>query len=333
MPNFTRLFKRFFLWLLPFAILLAACSSGASSQAPAESTPTIPQPTQTPTPLPRLALLIASPDIDPQLLAETEQIVRAYAGEQALSFEAPASLSSGNLPEGLELVVTLGANETLSALANAAPQARFVAINAGEQIDAPNLQMISLAGQAAEQAAFIAGYTAALSTDNWRIGLLHTPATVHLAEAFIAGMQFFCGSCIPVSPPYNDYPQTAQVDGPQNWQSGANILIGQSAATVYLTPELEIPEIQQYFFHQNVLLIGTSLSSPDLAAGWLASVASDPLAGLRHQLPLALAGLPLSDTPSSLTLSEVNNLILSEPRLLHINEQITDLLDGYITLP
>jgi hypothetical protein len=333
MPNFPRLPQRRFLWLLPIAILLAACSSGAGSDLPAVPTLNIPQPTATPTPLPRVAILFAFPDTDPQLLAETEQIVGGYASEQGLHLERPESLSSENLPESLEIIITLGSNEILSALAAAAPQARIIAINAAEQIEAPNLQQISLGGQAAEQAAFIAGYTAALSTDNWRIGLLHTPATAHLADAFITGMQFFCGSCIPVSPPYNDYPQSIQVENAQNWQPGADFLLGQSAATVYLAPELELPDIQQYFFNRNILLIGGTLSSPDISSGWLASIGSDPLDGLRHQLPLALAGLPLSQAPTSLTLTEVNGLYLSEARLRHINGVITDLLEGYIILP
>ena len=227
----------------------------------------------------------------------------------------------------------MGPYTGITELAAAASQARVIAINIAEQTEAANLQLISLAGQADQQAAFIAGYTAALSTEDWRIGLLHTQEETLLAQAFIAGMEFFCGSCAPVRPPYNEYPQFFQVGTPQNWQPGADFLLGQSVETVYLTPELELPQVQGYFFSKNVLLIGRALSSPDLASRWLATVGSDPLSGLRHQLPLALAGLPLSEGPLTLTLSEANVLYLSEARLRHIEAVIADLLDGYISLP
>lgn len=322
-----------YFWLLVLVLILVACAPQGDSADQLQNTEVEPQPSETPTVLPRTAILLISPDSDPQLVAETEQIVRTYTVEQGLEFETRETLNGGDIQEGVELVVILGPYEGIADLAVSASQVRIIGITVGEHIDAANLQLISLEVRLAEQAAFVAGYTAALSTEDWRVGVLHTQETTHLAEAFIAGMEFFCGSCLPVRPPYIDYPLSAGVDSVQNWQSGADQLLGQAVKTVYLTPELELPEVQQYFFNRSVLLVGRTLSSPDFASGWLASIGGDSISVLRLQLPLALEGIPMSVGPSSLTLNDANGLYLSEARVQHIYEIIADLLNGYIALP
>lgn len=333
MINFSRLNNLPRVCLLAIVFLIVACAPVGGSAVPTDSRPTMPQPSETPTELPRIAVLLVSPNSDPQLVAETEQIVRTYSLEQGLIFETRETLNGEDIGEAVELIVILGPYEGIADLAASAPQLRIIGISVGEYVEVANLQLISLEGRRAEQAAFVSGYSAALSTDDWRVGVLHTQETAHLAEAFIAGMEFFCGSCAPVRPPYNDYPLSAGVDSVQNWQSGADLLLGQSVKTVYLTPDLELQEVQQYFFNRNILLVGRTLSSPGLASGWLASIVGDSISDLNLLLPPALEGLPMSVGPSSLTLNDANGLYLSEARLQHIYAMIADLLNGYIALP
>lgn len=319
--------------LFIFALVLAACSQSSNSTEPTDLPTEIPQATQPPTPLPGTALFYVSPDSDPQLAAEARQIFQNYASEQQLNFEEAASLSVENMTPQTELLLLIGPYQGLAELAAAAPQARIIAIGSGQQVEASNLQSLTLSTLADEQTAFIAGYIAALSTEDWRIGLIYTPEDILLAEAFIAGMKFFCGSCKPVAPPYTDYPQIEQITDAQNWQPAADMLFSQFAKTVYLTPQLESPAIQEYFFNRDILLVGSRLSDPRFGEGWLASVSADSLSTLRQQLPLALAGLPLETEASPLTLSEINPSYLSEARLRDVQQVIDDLLVGFIALP
>ena len=321
------------LWLLAFVLVLVACAPPGGSVDQLQNTQVGPQPSATPTQIPGIVFLFASTASDPQLLAEAELLIQSHAAQQNLIYEKRETLSAAELPAELDLLVIIGPHEGLAELAAAAPQVRIIGIELTEQLDVANVQLISLGAQRAQQAAFISGYTAALSTEDWRVGALHAPQSLNLAQAFLSGVEFFCGSCAPVRPPYNEYPQAAQVESAQNWQAGADLLIGLSVESVYLTPELELPEVQQYLVDRGILLIGSHLTSPEFSSAWLATVSTDSLAALRQQLPQALAELPLSSDLSALELTEVNEAYLSEARLRHIDQVISDLLNGFIALP
>jgi hypothetical protein len=333
MTNTKQSFPIRLIGLFIFALALTACSQVGGTTESTAAPSAIPLATQTSTPWPGTALFYASPESDPQLAAEARQILQSYASGQQLIFEELATLPVENITPQTELILLIGPHEGLAELAAAAPQARIIAIGAGQQVEAANLQLLTLSTKADEQAAFITGYIAALSTEDWRIGLIYTVESAHLAEAFIAGMKFFCGSCKPVAPPYVVYPQIEHIADVQNWQPAADLLFSQFVRTVYLTPELETPAIHEYFFNRDLLLVGSRLSDPRISEGWLASVAADSLSTLRQQLPQALAGLPLDGNASPLTLTEINPSYLSDARLRNVQQVIDDLLAGFIALP
>ena len=309
------------------AFLLAACASAAqptvvTQQAPPPATVTSPAP---------LLLLVSPPQADPLLASTAAELAAAYASEQQLAFEQRSLLDPAQLPSELSALLLLAPDPGAAALAAAAPQAQVIAIGFSPEA-ASNLISLPLGGGEDGSAAFIAGYVAALTAEDWRAGMLYTPASAAWVDDFVAGAEYFCGACIPVSPPDADLPLAAQAADAQNWQTAAEQLLAARVLVVYLAPELEASEAAQYLANFGVLLIGSGEPPAALEDSWLASVSADPLAALRAQLPLALAG----ETPAAsllLDLAHINSAYLSKGRVADVQIVIEDLLAGFILLP
>ncbi len=313
---------------LSLALLLAACSLGA------------PQPTATiaqvaiasPSPQPALLILLAPPESDTQLAAAAAEIATTFASSHDLQYERISALNASQLPGNLAILIVLAPDPGAAELATAAASAQVIAIGFTPTVEAANLQTLLANGSESGAAAFIAGYVAEMTAPDWRAGMLYSPASAGLVDDFVAGGEYFCGSCAPVAPPYNEYPQAAQAADATNWQGAADQLLAQSVSVVYLAPELENSGAAQYLASFSVLLIGSGPPPADVAANWLATVSADPVAALRQQLPLALAG-ELVTQSNSLVVSNANAAYLSAARQRNIQMVINDLLFGYIALP
>lgn len=312
------------------AFLLSSCASLVTPQPTAVLEVTA-VPLATATTLGPLLLLVSPPQADPSLSAAAAELSAAHASEHQFRFEQRALLDPAQVPAELAILVLLAPDPGAAALAAAAPNAQVIAIGFTPEA-APNLIALPLGGGADGSSAFIAGYVAALTAEDWRAGMLYTAASAAWVNDFVAGARYFCGACIPISPPDTDLPMAVQATDPQNWQAAAEQLLSGRALVVYLAPEMEASEAAQYLGSFGVLLIGNGSPPAELAASWLATVSTDPPAALRAQLPLALAGQPPSLTPP-LGLSKVNSAYLSEARLADIQLIIQDLLAGFIVLP
>lgn len=311
-------------------LLLAACGSGAAE--PTATLPPVALPSATPTSPPPLALLLVPEGADAAVAAESAAILQAYAAEIGLAYEQHSSLIAAELPANLSLLLVLSPTPTLGELAAAAPQARVIALGFDPGLAAANLEVLTFGSGSSSQAAFIAGYGAALLTEEWRVGVLYSAAEITLANAFVAGAEYFCGACDSLAPPYEDYPLAVQAD-PANWQASADQLLNLGVRTFYLTPAMEVPELEAYLASWGVAIIGASAPAEAAAGNWAFSVAADPLAALRSALPARLRGQEPGEVTSSLGLSNVNETLFSSARQAHIAEIIADLLAGFIAVP
>lgn len=312
--------------LLAIALVLGGCSfTGAVT--PTETVSELIAPTSTiPAPL---IILLNPAGSDPSIAGAAAEAASLYAQEHGMRFEERVALDPAQIPGELTKLIVLAPDPGALALATAAPHANVIAIDFTPDDELPNLVSLH-SGVSQEAIAFIAGYMAALSAEDWRAGMIYTPQSAHLVDDFVSGVEYFCGLCIPAAPPNNDYPQAFQAADAQNWQGAADALLGQSIRVVYLAPELETSGAANYLASFGVLLIGSGAPPTEIGGNWIASIGMDPRTELRERLTAILAGRPV-ESSGSLALTNVNPGLLSEGRLAHVQALISDLLAGLIS--
>lgn len=276
-------------------------------------------------------MLLAPDGSDAVTVSFAADTASQYAAVNGFAFEQRVVLSSAEIPANLAVLLILAPDPGTVELAAAAPNVRIITLGFTPATAMANVVSISNASASANAAAFIAGYIAELTADDWRAGFLYTPASANLVEDFIAGGEYYCGACAPVAPPYGDYPTSAQADT-ASWQSGADALLVQSVKVVYLAPELEASGAAPYLASFGVLIIGYGTPPAEISSNWLASVNADISGAVRQQLNDALAGQSLTFS-SPITVTNAHPGYLSPSRIDNIQIVINDLLAGYIVLP
>lgn len=309
------------------ALLLSACSFGGAQATPTLALPTAP--TASPTPLPGIVLLVA-PDAADAKLAEVNQAAASFAAAQGLVVETRGAITAAELPANLVALLLMAPDPGAEALAAAAPQARVVTIGFSSETAAANLVSVAAGGTAGSQdAAFIAGYMAALSAPDWRSGILYSAASSDLVDAYRAGATYFCGTCVPSGPPNSRYPIAAQAAAPDNWQAAVDQLMIEFVRVVYLAPEMENSGAAQYLATYGVTLLGSGAPPPEVAGSWIASLNAQSGASLQTQVEQALAGQAPS-APAGITVEQLNTSLFSTARLETVQTVIADLLSGAI---
>lgn len=308
------------------ALALAACSSPAATatstiETPPTSTPAVP-----------LVILLAAPESDANLASIAAEVGSAHAAANGMQFEQRATLAPAEIPPNLARLIILSPDPGAAAMVAAAPQAQVITIGFELESGPPNVVGIPVRSGNESQIAFIAGYIAAMSAEDWRTGLLYTGASAAIVNDFVAGAEYFCGSCAPFSPPFADYPVAAQAGDAQNWQSVADQLLAELVKVVYVAPELETSGAAQYLANSGVLIVAQGTPPAELASSWVVSIHSGSDASLRELLGQALSGQPLTAAPS-LTLTNLNTGLFSESRKSNVQLVIDDLLNGFIQLP
>lgn len=310
---------------LLLALLLSACSLGAADPTTTVELPTAAPPT--PTTEPGIVLLIAPEGADAALLAEAQAAASGFAAAQGLQFEQRAGLTAAELPATLQAAVLL-ADTGLQELASVAPQVRFITVGFAPAEPLPNVTSLSAAAAAAGSldAAFIAGYIAAMSANDWRTGMLYGASDAPLVAPYSAGAAYFCGACVPAGPPNSTYPIAVQA-APDNWQAAIDQFMINFVRVVYITPEMENSGAAQHLASLGIMLIGTSAPPADVAHQWIASVSARSGDSLQTQLQQALAG-QAPNVASGLAVEHVNPSLFSPSRLEFVQLTIEELLSG-----
>lgn len=320
-----------------FCLALAACSSPARSTSPAgeEPAPTSPAatigPTETPaptaTPQPR-AVFLAPEGSNPNQTAALQALLAGLAADSGLRFETLKTLSPAELTPQVRVVVALPPDPGLAALAAAAPQTQFLAIDLPGIEPAENLAPVSALARP-DQQGFLAGYLASLVTPDWRVAVI-SPAAVPAGRAnrqgFLNGTVFYCGLCRPAYPPFVQYPVSAELASgasPADQQAAADSLLAQGVKTVYVAPGAGDESLLRYLAGQGVNLIGSSAPPADLGDHWIATITADLEASLRQAWNQALNGQPVSEASLPLAITDQNETLFSIGRQ-RLAEQIRD---------
>lgn len=327
-------------------VLLAACSSGApvetappaTQEALSTATPPAPTPTATATALPERVLLVYNPDSGFASGSELQAALENLAQSSGWQLDTLSELAAEDLDPGVRIVIVTPPAAGAAELAAANPQIQFVVVGMPGLEPASNLSLIGPQGERPDWQGFLAGFIAAVITEDWRVGVLGAndlPAGQAASLAFLQGVTYFCGLCNPYFGPIVDYPQSAQLPASASlaeWQAAADSLVNPNVAvrTIFTAPGAQDPQLQQYLADRNVFLIGAGSPPAALEPRWVASVGANPVPALEKLWPELAAGNGGLVEPMPVGYWQVNAAIFSPGRQLVVDEMLQDLQAGLI---
>jgi hypothetical protein len=300
--------KPFFLtFFIIFAgmLLIAACQSATPSPSVVPETPTPPEiaatptrlPTDTPTPQPEQVVLVYDEAAGFPAGVLLQQALQRLSGESGLELVTVPAVSALEITPGTRLVVVTPPGDGIVELAAGAPQTQFLAVGIPDIQPGENVSVIGPDGERPDLQGFLAGYIAAVITEDWRVaalGVSDSAASLAASNAFLKGAEYFCGLCNPPFPPFA-YPLGVNLpagSAPGDWQAAAAELINQAngVQTVYLALGAGDEALQQYLTEQNIYLLGNQAPPETLRTRWVATVGADPVPALDVLWPRLMAG-------------------------------------------
>jgi hypothetical protein len=330
---------RFVILCVVLMLILSAC--GATNESAATS---VPLPTDTSTPLPPeqtatpvvpLAILVLPATLDPESSNLYQKTVYDLTQASGMRFQVRNSLTPDDLEAGLQIVIALAPDPGIAALAAAAPNVQFLAINIPEVTPSGNISVLGGSAQS-DIAAFLAGYTAALITDDYRIGMLmprDNADAIRAYNAYVHGMVFHCGTCRPIyfySWSYPQYVDIAADEDVNNYHAYADILILQyKVRTIYLYPDIATEDLINYIGTTGTLMIGTK-TPEQMPGGWVMTIQPDVVKAIQNAWPQLIQGQGGVTVQSPLGLSDIDPSLLSPGKQRLVEQMLQDLQAGLI---
>ncbi len=334
-----------FLFVLLIATVLAACGSG-NIEGTSTSVPTstsTPRPVQSATPVVPLAILVIPANMDKTASNLYQKTVYDLTQQSGIRFQVLNTLTPKDMPPGVKVVVALPPDPGIAALAAAAPHTQFLAVDIPDIKAGGNVSVLA-ANNSVDVPAFLAGYTAAMITKDFQIGMIipkDNPDAQKALLAFKNGMIFYCGLCRPFY--YQNfcitnnltycYPQAVEIpssEDPSRYGGYANSLINTySVNTMYVYPDLAVKSLMDYLGTTGVNLIGLSTPNPR-PGGWVMTIRSDEIKAIQNAWPDLLAGKGGQSVPAPLGIWDVNPANLSSGRQRLVQRALDELTAGQI---
>ncbi|MBE9524734.1 MAG: hypothetical protein IMY76_06520 [Chloroflexi bacterium] len=338
--------KKIYLFpILIVLLILSACASPGDietpTSAPAELPTALPTATLVPTAtaLPPVGILLAPTGANPELVDFVIESVTDFVADSGIRFQVLQSLTVDSFErETVQWVVALPPAANLNELVAASAQTRFLTVGIQGLDSAPNLSMIAPDGPRLDHQGFVAGYIAAMITTDWRVGVISIAESIAEGDArnaFLTGVEFYCGMCAPTYPPYIEYPlyvEAAGSAGAAEWQSAADILLSRGVETVYVVPGAGDENLLRYLANSGVKIIGGAVHPEDIADAWVATLDFSPSQAFLDFWPDFVAGQDGQTIDVPLSMIYINDDLLSIGRQRLVREVIADVLAGYIDL-
>ncbi|MEW6716649.1 MAG: hypothetical protein AB1345_03970 [Chloroflexota bacterium] len=254
------------------------------------------------------------------------------AQAEGLRFQTKNNLEVSEPESQVRLVLVLPPDPGVAELASTISQTIFLAIGIPDVITTRNLSVIGAEGAHADWQGFLAGFLAALVTQDWRVGVMGTTDDQTFRQAFINGVRYFCGKCRPVHPPYHEYPRFVELppgSTSENWGTALDLLLQKSVQTVYLTPGVSLEELSPYLVSREINFISNTVPPENLHTQWIASVFPDPFQNIPELVLELLHGKESFDLPMQLAL-ETNPNQVSPGRQRLAEAVLTELQAGHI---
>ncbi len=315
--------------------MVSACTLGRKPEPTAAPSETpVPADTAAPAPSTPLAILLMPADMDKATSDAYQTEVYNLTQSSGMRFQVRNTLSPKEVDPGLKVVVALPPDPGIAALAAAAPQVQFLAIDIPGVNAGGNVSTLGAANQAAIPA-FVAGYTAAMISEDHHIGMLFPrgDATAqNAAGAFANGMSYYCGTCPPLYPPYG-FPVFQDIPTDENkshFPAYADILIVQHKVdTIFLYPDIVVKELTDYLSQTGTNMIGMSTPNPKPGT-WIMTIQPDEVKAIEKAWPDLVAGRGGKTVQSPLGLSDIDSSVISPGKLRDVQRVLDDLLAGRI---
>jgi len=285
-----RFIKKYFILTL---IILAMVVSGCGKRAvQAEPAPAQEQPASLPSPTPAAdrVVLVAPADIDPTVAQDAETILRELAASSALEFEKREQIFANEISKDIKVLVFLNQPENLGSLASGAPGTQIVAISDQDWNPGPNVTIIR---RREDHTAFMAGYLSALLAPNFRVGALLPAENPAISQAFVNGVNYYCGLCASLLFPLNKYPvifSQPAASPAATWQAGFDGINASKVNVLYVTKEVASTELLAYLVSLDVAMIGNQSPPVEGRPKWVATLYADGVTPIRETWQDLLAG-------------------------------------------
>jgi len=343
-----RLYKHFIafaIFITCLGLLSSACGLVSPKNEPtltaspslAPTVTSIPTDTPTSTPPPLTAVFLVPGGVDDaqgRLQTALNDIITAHG----LRWQIRQQLLPQDLVPELRLVVAGPPDPGIAQLAAAAPDTQFLALGIPGLETAPNLSVLDTVGGRPDQQGFIAGVIAAMLAPDWRAGVISLSDTVEGRSArtgFLNGVEYFCGLCRPLHPPFYEYPLYFELSlsaTSAEWQEAANYMVDRYVQAVYVYPGAGDEAMLSTLANAGVSIISSGEPPEAASENWAVSLTIDPLPLIQSQVEGLLNG-SISGGQSLVVPIQFTyiNPSLFTPGKQQLAEQIlSDLQAGYI---
>jgi hypothetical protein len=273
-------------------------------------------------------LIYVSPEASTNITDPIQNTLSELSKQSNLEVVKTSQINPADLTPETRLVVLFAEPSNLKDLLNAAPRLRFLALTQTNLEGAPNLVTLQTSNLRPDQIDFLAGFIAASSTPDWRIGVL-APEDSTSIRAFTNGAVFFCGLCRPPFPPFQQYPLTATISGgPENWQAAVDGLLAEGAElyTIYVAPGAESEALFKFLAEKKINIISTQPAPQGLSDRWLVSlIQADSATSLKTMWASLISPDPATPIFPSSIFQNVNHAIFSSGRQKLALNMLSDL--------
>jgi len=333
--------------VLLLALFLVECAGDIPAISPTETltpsptnTPTLtPTPTPTPTPLPPVGVLLVPPDAPLGLANEMQSLLSEWVSELGYRFQVRPRLSDADFErDNFRLVIAFHPNAEVGSMAARQPDVQFLTVGIQGLEPAPNLTTIGAGGNRLDHQGFVAGYTAAMLTPDWRVGVIgrsDSADTVAARQAFTTGVVFYCGLCLPSYSPWYEYPLYFELGEDADtiaWRTAADFMIHRSVETVYVVPGAGDDAMLRHLADNGVNIIAGRTPLPDIQAHWVASFRFDLMRAFVDSWPAFVDGSGTQAVTIPMQITDINPDLLSPGKQRLVEDILADVLAGYIDL-
>ncbi len=330
---------KYFITTALILVILSACGGNPTDIPAPTVVPThtaLPTATIIPTPSTPLAILVLPADMAKSESDLYQKTVYDLAQQAGYRFQVRNALTAEDVADStLKVVIALPPDPGVAALAPTAPNVQFLTVNIPNITAAGNVSVLA-PDNSVEFPAFLAGYVAAMLTEEYHIGMIIPKDDLDGARAFNAfktGMNYYCGLCRTFYLTQITYPTYVEIPAdelPARYGGYANVLINdRDVDTLYIYPSLSDPEFLSYLGTTGAMLIGTNAPNPR-PGGWVMTIEPDTIKAIQLAWPNLTSGQGGMTVQSPLGLGDVDPALLTPGRARLAQETLDALLAGRI---